>query len=233
MRKPRLLLVAALVLGTAFFAQSRVRQLYVNINYSEFYIFRTGEVDEIIVSPYEENNNAKEIDKVDLKSYNNASPRVNSPEPEWETLKIYNDAEEIKSVSLPNKIVGLDFKDDNLVLQSSDATTGNNGVYEEIPYDSFSRIALITGMGSISGVTSSPQDISVMYDEATEQLRIVSSENIHAVRVYNIQGVCVRNADAGEIAESQSISLSGLSSGIYVTEVVNDNGVVTSKIAKR
>lgn len=235
MRKPRLLLVAALVLGTAFFAQSRVRVLQIVVEEggviqpSKF--FHLGEVDEITITPYDEASTTNEVNVADKKSLNQVSPRLYVPE--WESMKLFNDTEEVKTFPLQNKDVQFRFRDEYLELLFMDAKTFYYVDYDEFPYESFTRIVLDSGMGGISRVTSSSQDVSVVYDKATEQLRIVSSENIHAVRVYNIQGVCVRNAGAGEIAESQSISLSGLSSGIYVTEVVSDNGVITSKIAKR
>lgn len=236
MKKPRLLLAAALVLGTAFLAQSRIRVLQIRttdeggvIQPSIF--FQLGEVDEIIITPYDDTSTTNEVYVEDKKSLDQVSPRLYVPE--WESMKIFNDAEEVKSIPLQNINIEFKFRDEYLALQFWDAKTSYNAGYEEFPYESFSRLVLDSGMGSITGASSSPHDISVVYDNATEELNIVSSENLHAVRVYNMQGVCVRNADAGEIAESQSVSLSGLSSGIYVTEVVSENGVITSKIAKR
>lgn len=235
MKKPRLLLAAAIILGTAFLAQSRIRVLQITTGEGGIVqpsiFFQLGEVDEITITPYDDTSTTNEVYIEDRKSLNQVSPRLYVPE--WESMKIFNDAEEVKSIPLQNINVEFYLRDEYLALQFWDAKTHYNAGYEEFPYESFTRLVLDSGMGSITGASSSPQDIPVVYDQATEELKIVSSENIYAVRVYNMQGVCVRNADAGEIAESQSISLSGLSSGIYVTEVVNDNGVVTSKIAKR
>lgn len=235
MKKPRLLLAAAIILSTAFLAQSRIRVLQIttgeggSVHPSIF--FQLGEVDEITITPYDDTSTTNEVYVGDRKSLDQVSPRLYVPE--WESMKIFNDAEEVKSIPLQNINVEFHFMDEYLALQFWDAKTNYNAGYEEFPYESFSRLVLDSGMGSITGASSSPQDIPVVYDQATEELKIVSSENIYAVRVYNMQGVCVRNADAGEITESQSVSLSGLSSGIYVTEVVSVNGVITSKIAKR
>lgn len=240
MKKPRLLLAAAIILSTAFLAQSRIRVLQIRttdeggiVHPSIF--FQLGEVDEITITPYDDtsttNSTTNEVNIADKKSLNQVSPRLYIPE--WESMKIFNDAEEVKSIPLQNINIEFKFRDEYLALQFWDAKTSYNAGYEEFLYESFTRLVLDSGMGSITGASSSPQDISVVYDQATEELKIVSSENLHAVRVYNMQGVCVRNADAREIAESQSLSMNGLSSGIYVTEVVSENGVITSKIAKR
>lgn len=233
MRKPRLLLAAAIILGTTFFAQSKVRELRIvprnGYEGKPFISFRLGDVDEITITPYDEASTTKEVKVTGKKPLDKVSPRLFVPE--WETMKIFNDTEEVKAISLQDKMISFIFLDENLRLNFWGATDyiGN----EEFPYESFTRIVLNAGIGGITGVAESPQNISVVYDDSTEELKIASSENISNVRVYNMQGMCVRNIDAGEISERQSVSMSGLSSGIYVAEVVSENGVITSKIAKK
>ena len=230
-----MLLAAALVLGVAFVSQSRVRKMQVTVRDQEtftyqWFIYSLGEVDEISVRPIEDDNNANEVESTDEKHVNQLSPRISTPD--WESLKFYDDEAEVKALEIKDKRVEFHFCDEYLGLQIANATTGTYEDDVEMPYDSFSRIVLDSGMGGITGVESFAKDKSVMYDKSTEELIIVSSADASNVRVYDIQGRCVRDVAASG-SDEMRVSLRGLGSGIYVAAVVSENGVFTSKIAKK
>ena len=73
------------------------------------------------------------------------------------------------------------------------------------------------------------QDMLIFPNPATELINIEGSANIQQVELYNLQGQRVA-MDTGNV---RTLSLNGLSAGMYIMKVTTDNGTSTYKVSKR
>ncbi|MDH4471297.1 MAG: Type 1 glutamine amidotransferase-like domain-containing protein [Fluviicola sp.] len=77
-------------------------------------------------------------------------------------------------------------------------------------------------------VTVKSIDFSVSPNPVTDVLAIQSSESIHAVNIYTVQGILVK-----AISYSETIDVSDLPAGIYMIECISTNGSAMNRVVKR
>ena len=146
-----------------------------------------------------------------------------------EILKLLKDGNEIKTVPIGDKMV-LYFANDKLrVFEDEDDSA--DPIFE-MPYEAFSRMVFDLDLGGITDIKTVSSGISVYYDASIDELNVVSDNTIKEVRIYNMQGMCVHNARVSD-TNKVTVSMSSLLPGVYVAAIVSDNGVFTSKIAKK
>ena len=73
------------------------------------------------------------------------------------------------------------------------------------------------------------EDMIIFPNPATELINIEGSANIQQVELYNLQGQRV----AMEMGNVRTLSLNGLSAGMYIMKVTTENGTATYKVSKR
>ena len=73
------------------------------------------------------------------------------------------------------------------------------------------------------------EDMIIFPNPATELINIEGNANIQQVELYNLQGQRV----AMETGNVRTLSLNGLSAGMYIMKVTTDNGTATYKVSKR
>ena len=73
------------------------------------------------------------------------------------------------------------------------------------------------------------QDMIIFPNPATDLINIEGSANIQQVELYNLQGQRV----AMEVGNVRTLSLNGISVGMYIMKVTTDNGTATYKVSKR
>ena len=72
--------------------------------------------------------------------------------------------------------------------------------------------------------------IQITYDPRKEAVRVNSSKILLHVTVYDLQGRCV--AFSNDAASGFSVSLLSSPRGIYIVEVMTNEGAVSKKIVK-
>ena len=142
-----------------------------------------------------------------------------------EILKLLKDGNEIKTVPIGDKMVFYFANDKLRVFEDEDNSA--DPIFE-MPYEAFSRMVFDLDLGGITDIKT----VSVYYDASIDELNVVSDNTIKEVRIYNMQGMCVHNARVSD-ANKVTVSISSLLPGVYVAAIVSDNGVFTSKIAKK
>lgn len=104
---------------------------------------------------------------------------------------------------------------------------GNTVIY---PYSQMQK-AVFSENSGVEDVNIESSVVKVIYDSFSEELSITSTEPIKRVQVYDMRGL---TAVSHVIVENESsLSLSSLSSGIYVVKVETESTVTTEKIVKR
>lgn len=144
-----------------------------------------------------------------------------------DVLKLFKDAKEVKSTPVGDSLIFY-FGGDRLYVYEDD-----DNLLFEMPYESFSRMVFDLGLDGITDIKAAAADIDVCYDPLMEEIRVKTEKSINEVRVYNMQGMCVRNTTHVSAESEVIVNMSGLSSGIYIVAVMGEDGVFTSKIAKK
>lgn len=72
--------------------------------------------------------------------------------------------------------------------------------------------------------------LQITYDPQKETVRVNSSKTLLYVTVYDLQGRCV--AFSNDVASGFSVSLLSSPRGIYIVEVMTNEGAVSKKIVK-
>jgi hypothetical protein len=144
-----------------------------------------------------------------------------------DVLKLFKDANEVKSTPVRDSLIFY-FGGDRLYVYEDD-----DNLLFEMPYESFSRMVFDLGLDGITDIKAAAADINVCYDPLMEEIRVKTEKSIKEVRVYNMQGMCMRNATHMDAESEVIVNMSGLSSGIYIVAVMGEDGVFTSKIAKK
>ena len=84
-------------------------------------------------------------------------------------------------------------------------------------------------VGTVNINDEALQDMLIFPNPATEIINIEGNANIQQVELYNLQGQRV----AMEMGNVRTLSLNGLSAGMYIMKVTTDNGTTTYKVSKR
>ena len=84
-------------------------------------------------------------------------------------------------------------------------------------------------VGNVNINDSAFEDMIIFPNPATELINIEGSANIQQVELYNLQGQRV----AMEAGNVRTLSLNGISAGMYIMKVTTDNGTATYKVSKR
>ena len=106
----------------------------------------------------------------------------------------------------------------------------NNTMILSITGTSFaSEVNAMIYVGTVNIEDEALQDMLIFPNPATELINIEGSANIQQVELYNLQGQRV----AMETGNVRTLSLNGLSAGMYIMKVTTDNGTSTYKVSKR
>ena len=92
-----------------------------------------------------------------------------------------------------------------------------------------SEVNAMIYVGTVNIEDEALQDMLIFPNPATELINIEGSANIQQVELYNLQGQRV----AMETGNVRTLSLNGLSAGMYIMKVTTDNGTATYKVSKR
>lgn len=105
-----------------------------------------------------------------------------------------------------------------------------SGSVVSFPYSQMGKVTFSESSG-VTNVNIDSSRAKIVYDIVSEELRIICTESIKHVQVYDMRGCVVFNSSFEE--NEVSVPLSSLSSGLYVVRVVGESSVTTEKIVKR
>lgn len=92
-----------------------------------------------------------------------------------------------------------------------------------------SEVNAMIYVGTVNIEDEALQDMLIFPNPATELINIEGNANIQQVELYNLQGQRV----AMEVGNVRTLSLNGISAGMYIMKVTTDNGTATYKVSKR
>ena len=98
------------------------------------------------------------------------------------------------------------------------------------PYSQMGKVTFSENSG-VTNVNIDSSKAKIVYDIVSEELRIISTESIKQIQVYDMRGAMPVVYSPAE--NEASLSLSSLASGVYVVRVVGESSVMTEKIVKR